>query len=136
MFEGKQIAHSDINGYSELDAMSLSTLELEGLLAGETREIIKRLLAERKPAGVMSLNDIAQMVLRAGEQFEAMLTEALIEAEEADQKGERPICPECGGGMRHRGYREKKLVAQTGEVGVRRRYYPCTDCGRGFFPPG
>lgn len=116
--------------------MSLTTRELEGLLAGEAREIIKRLLAERKPVGVMRLSDIEQLVLRAGEQFETMLTEALIEAEEADQKGEKPICPECSGDMRHRGYRERKVVTQTGEVSIRRRYYRCADCGTGFFPPG
>lgn len=116
--------------------MSHTVKELEGLLAGGAREIISKVLADRKPPGVMSITDIEQLVLRAGEQFEVMLTEALIEAEEADQKGERPICPECSNKMRHRGYRQRKLVAQTGEVSVRRRYYRCADCGRGFFPPG
>jgi ribosomal protein S27AE len=116
--------------------MSLTPKELEGLLAGEAEGIIKRLLAERKPTGLMSLTDIEQLVLRAGERFEGMLMEALIEAEEAEQKGERPTCPECGGTMRHRGYRGRKLVTQTGEVRVRRRYYRCANCGRGLFPPG
>ena len=116
--------------------MSLTPKELEGLMAGEAEEIIQRLLAERKPAGLMSLTDIEQLVLRAGEQFELMLTEALIEAEEAERKGERPTCPQCGGEMRHRGYRGRKLVTQTGEVRVRRRSYRCADCGRGLFPPG
>jgi len=116
--------------------MSLTPKELEGLLAGEAREIIKKLLAERKPAGVMSLTDIEQLVLRTGEQFEGMLTQALIEAEEAERKGERPSYPECGSKMRHRGNRGRKLVTQTGEVSVRRRSYRCANCGRGLFPPG
>jgi len=116
--------------------MSLTRNELEGLLAGQAEGIVKRLLADRKPAGLMSLTDIEQLVLRAGEQFEGMLMEALIEAEEAERERERPTCPECGGTMRDRGYRGRKLVTQTGEVRVRRRYYRCADCGRGLFPPG
>ena len=116
--------------------MSLTVQELEGLLTGEARAIIKKLLADRKPAGEMDMTDIEQLVLGAGEQFELMLTEALIEAEEAQRKGERPACPHCAADMRHRGYRERKLVTRTGEVRVRRRSYRCPDCGRGFFPPG
>jgi uncharacterized protein with PIN domain len=115
--------------------MSLTPEQLEGIINGNTREIIKTLLAHRKP-GDMNITDIEQLVLRAGEQFEMMLTEALIEAEEAEWKGVKPICPECGGKVRSRGYRERKLVAQTGEVSVRRRYYRCPECNRGFFPPG
>lgn len=115
--------------------MSLTPEELEGILSGKTSEIIKTLLAHRQP-GDMNITDIEQLVLRAGDQFEVLLTEALIEAEEAEWKGERPSCPECDGKVRNRGYRERKLVTQTGEVGVRRRYYRCADCGRGFFSPG
>lgn len=82
--------------------MSRTEKELEGLLTGETKAIIKKLLAERKPAGEMSIGDIEQVVLRAGQRFEVLLTEALIEAEETEMKGERPSCPECDGKMRHR----------------------------------
>ena len=116
--------------------MSLTPKELEGLLTGEAEGIIKRVLTARKPAGQMNLTDIEQLVLRAREQFEAMLTEALIEAEEAERKGARPTCPQCGGAMRNRGYRDRKLLTQTGEVRIQRRYYRCTDCGSGLFPPG
>jgi len=113
--------------------MSLTPEELEGIINGNTRSIIKTLLARRKPEH-MNITDIEQLVLRAGEQFEEMLTEALIEAEEAEWKGVRAACPECGSEMRNRGYRERKLVTQTGEVSLRRRYYRCADCGRGFSP--
>jgi uncharacterized protein with PIN domain len=116
--------------------MSLTPKELEGLLAREAEGIVKRLLADRKPAGLMSLTDIEKLVLRAGEQFERRLMEALVEAEEAEREGGRATCPECGGMMRDRGYRGRKLVTQTGEVRVRRRYYRCANCGRGLFPPG
>jgi len=63
--------------------MSLTPEELEGIIHGNTRTIIKTLLARRKP-GDMNITDIEQLVLRAGERFEEMLTEALIEVEEAE----------------------------------------------------
>lgn len=116
--------------------MSLSERELEGLLTGEVGVIIKKLLAKRKPAGEMDITEIEELVLGAGEEIEQLLTEALVEAEEAGRSGDRPACPACETSMRHRGLRERKLVTRTGEVTVRRRYYRCPDCGRGFFPPG
>ena len=76
--------------------MSLTPEELEGIINGNTRTIIKTLLARRKP-GDMNITDIEQLVLQAGDQFEEMLTEALIEAEEAEWEGVQPTCPECGG---------------------------------------
>jgi hypothetical protein len=44
-------------------AISLTVRELAALIAGEGRDLIKKLLAEHKPARVMSLSDLEQMVL-------------------------------------------------------------------------
>jgi len=56
----------------------------------------------------MNITNIEQLILRTGDQSEVILTEALIDAEEAERKGEGPSCPECNGKMPHRGYRERK----------------------------
>ena len=116
--------------------MSLTTKELKARLAAEAETIIEDLLAETSPAEAITLDAIEQGVLGAGKQFQAVLTQALIEAAEAVQRGTSPICPECEGKMRHHGYREKRMVTRTGEVKVRRVYYRCPGCGRGLFPPG
>lgn len=114
--------------------MALRKDEMKALLAAEADTIIDELLAAEGRLQQMTLTEIEDTVLGASRRFQAVLTQALIEAEEAREG--RPKCPTCGAEMRHRGYREKRMVTRTGEVGVRRAYYRCETCGSGFFPPG
>lgn len=116
--------------------MSLTKQEMRAFLAGEAEAIIEDLLASASRSEAITLDEIEQGVLGAGKQFQAMLTQALIEAAEAAQRGMRLTCPECEGKMRHHGQRERQMVTRTGEVKVRRAYYRCQACGRGIFPPG
>jgi hypothetical protein len=114
--------------------MALTKRERKALMAAEAEAIIADLLEDEAREGEMTLTQIEDMVLGAGRRFQRMLTQALIEAEEA--KEGRPCCPKCGAKMRHRGHREKRMVTRTGEVNVRRAYYRCETCGSGIFPPG
>jgi len=116
--------------------MSLTMAKLQALMTAEADEMIKKLLAQGKTAGEMTLEDIEEAVLGAGQQFQRALTEVLVEAGEEETDKVRPDCPGCGEKMRHKGYRDKPLVTQSGEVRLRRAYYRCARCGRGIFPPG
>jgi uncharacterized protein with PIN domain len=118
----------------EAKAMPRNEAEMKALLAAEADAIIDELLAAQGSPEQMTLTEIEDTVLGASHRFQAVLTQALVEAEEAREG--RPKCPTCGAEMRHRGYREKRMVTRTGEVGVRRAYYRCETCGCGFFPPG
>ena len=115
--------------------MSLTEESLAGLMTAEADATIKELLAQGKTAGAMTLEEIEEAVLEAGRRFQVVLTEALIQAAQAEADRVRPLCPECEGKMRHRGYRDKPLVTQAGEVILRRAYFRCERCGRGLFPP-
>lgn len=114
--------------------MTLTRREMKALMTAEAEGIIGDLLGDEAGEHEMTLTQIEDMVLGAGRRFQMMLAQALIEAEEA--KEARPCCPKCGAKMRHRGYREKRMVTRTGEVTVRRAYYRCEGCGSGIFPPG
>ena len=116
--------------------MSLTEERLAKLMTDEADVMIKKLLAHEKRAGEMTLEEIEEAVLGAGRRFQIVLTEALMEAAEVETDKVQPLCPECGGKMRHKGYRDKPLVTQTGEVILRRAYFRCQRCGRGVFPPG
>ncbi len=117
--------------------MPVTKPELKARLMGEAELIIERLLKECDPAGEISLSDIEEGVLGAGRQLQAGLTEALVEAAAAEEKGAvAPRCPVCGGKMRHQGYRKRRVVTKTGEVTMWRAYYRCEPCGTGVFPPG
>jgi len=109
--------------------------ELKRELLEEVEAIIDRLLANKKPAEEITLMDIEQVVLAAGRQFQAMLTERLAERREAVREVVTE-CPTCGGKLRHKGYRSRQVVTETGEVTIKRVYYYCEHCRKGFFPPG
>jgi hypothetical protein len=120
----------------EEEAMSLTEERLALLMTDEADVMIKKLLIQGKTAGAMTLEEIEEAVLEAGRRFQVVLTEAMIEAAEEETDKVRPLCPECEGKMRHKGYRDKPLVTQAGEVILRRAYFRCQRCGRGVFPPG
>ena len=116
--------------------MSLTEEKLTVLMTDEADVMIKKLLARGKTAEEITLEEIEEAVLEAGRRFKIVLTEALMEAAEVETDKVGPRCPECGGKMRHKGYRNKPLVTQAGEVTLRRAYFRCQRCGRGVFPPG
>ena len=103
-------------------------------LMEEVGEIIGQLLVEQE-AGEVTLSDIEQAVMTAGQQIEAKLTEQLVETH-ARRVSRATICSVCGEKLRYKGYRKKELVTRTGEVSVNRAYYYCKTCQQGFFPPG
>ena len=55
--------------------------------------------------------------------------------DEAQTQG-NGLCPDCGGKLRHKGKKLKRVVTVRGEVEVERDYYHCAQCGTGYFPPG
>ena len=89
--------------------MSLTEERLAKLMTDEADVMIKKLLAHEKRAGEMTLEEIEEAVLGAGRRFQIVLTEALMGASAVETDKVRPLCPECGGKMRHKGYRNRTL---------------------------
>jgi len=116
--------------------MPLTDDELKAVMMGEAEVVISRLVAERKRGDGLTLTEIEQVVLAAGQQLQRALTEKLLAAGEAERREPRPLCRRCGGRMRHKGYRDKRVVTETGEVLLRRAYFYCETCRQGIFPPG
>jgi len=116
--------------------MTLIDDELKEEMKALAKAINQKLMADGILNSQMTLADIERTVLSAGQQFQAALTEAAIEATEKEGERIRPYCTKCGGKMRHQGYRKRQIVTETGEVVLRRAYYLCEACGEGFFPPG
>ncbi|HVC78940.1 MAG TPA: hypothetical protein VNL35_00370 [Chloroflexota bacterium] len=74
----------------------------------------------------------AQQVFR---QVGGVLLGALARARVAEQAGERPVCPTCGGaGRLVEGARPRRVQGLVGEVTVRRPYYHCAACRTGTAP--
>ena len=110
-------------------------MPLKDELMEEVEAIIEKLLAEKGTEEEITLSDIERAVMAAGQQIQARLTARLVKANE--HNGQKPsACPNCGGKLRHKGYRRKEVVTRTGEVSVKRAYYYCEECRKGIFPPG
>jgi len=43
-------------------------------------------------------------------------------------------CPECKEDMKFKGYRPKDVVSLLGDMSIKRGYYHCKHCSRGYFP--
>lgn len=115
--------------------MSYQDTALKARLMAEAEAAIDTLLATRPAPAQASLADIEQVVRRAGQHIEQALTAELV-AESATQPSPWPTCPQCGGKLKNKGKRRRRVVCQTGEIELERSYYHCAACGQGIFPPG
>jgi len=110
--------------------------ELKEEMKAQAKAISEKLMEDGELSSQMTLAEIERSVISAGKEFQKMLTEAMIEASDKEGGRTQADCPKCGNKMRHQGYRKRHIVAETGEVVLRRAYYRCETCGGGFFPPG
>lgn len=110
--------------------------DLKGRLMAQLEITIEQLIAHQAPSDKMTLSAMERLVKQAGGEIEAQVLQALIEAHEATQDAERPVCPECQQPMRNKGKQQRKVVTEAGEIEVKRSYYYCEQCHVGFFPPG
>ncbi len=65
------------------------------------------------------------------------LAQASAAADVAHATGERPTCPRCGGRLRAKGKRTRRLTGPHDQsVELARSYLECPQCGFQLFPPG
>jgi hypothetical protein len=110
--------------------------ELRARLLAEAEVIIHELLAKKPVDAKITLSDIEELVLRTGQQVQAKVLKALVEANGVDEGKEIPWCEACGRTMQRRGTRPRQVVTAVGAVKLRRAYYVCAECGASLFPPG
>ena len=114
--------------------MSTQVDDLKARMMAEAEEAIDRLLAGASKPEQLTLSDIERLVRGAGQRVMEQFTRELAEAgAKEEQEG---VCPGCGGKARYKGQKERPVVTETGEMWLRRAYYYCPRCRKGFFPPG
>ncbi len=113
--------------------MPQNTEELKKRMMAEAEEAIDNLLTGASEKEDLKLGDIERLVRAAGERVMERFTQGFVEAEAREK--ENNICPECGQKMRYKGHKKRNLATETGEVSLKRAYYYCPDCKKGFFPP-
>jgi hypothetical protein len=110
-----------------------------------TREAIKadimskleKLLDDILEAGEkpLTMTQIEDLVLSAGDQLEAELTGKVLEQQTIHTTPQIPECPECGRRMHRKGKKKRYLRTRSGETELERAYFYCQTCSTGLFPP-
>jgi Zn finger protein HypA/HybF involved in hydrogenase expression len=107
--------------------------DLKKRLQERAHEAIEKLLAQKAGRRDLSMSEMEDLV---GE-FELEVRQTLMQEMVADaQQTQSGLCETCGGKLRYKGKKPKRVVTLRGEVTVERDYYQCETCGSGHFPPG
>jgi len=105
-------------------------------LMEETVMIFDQLMEWEDKASAPSLTEIENKVIELGKRMEEKMMKAVIDQGEKRQTHEKQVCPICGGELGNKGSKEKRIETQSGSLKLKRKYYYCPNCRKGFFPPG
>jgi YgiT-type zinc finger domain-containing protein len=106
---------------------------LKKRLQERANEAIEKLLVQKGGRRDLSMDEMEDLV---GD-FELEVRQSLMQEMVADvQETAVGLCETCGGKLRYKGKKPKRVVTLRGEVTVERDYYQCGACGSGYFPPG
>lgn len=65
-----------------------------------------------------------------------LLGDTAMASDATDLRGDRVVCPSCGGRLTAKGARQRRLRGeQEREIALERTYAHCPACGAGLFPP-
>jgi YgiT-type zinc finger domain-containing protein len=106
--------------------------DLEARLLEKARIAIRQMLDQKDGRHDLTITEMEDMV---GELEMGLRQSIMQELTDDSQKSDSEGCLECGGKLRNKGKRKRKVVTVRGEIEVTRDYYVCTDCGAGYFPP-
>jgi YgiT-type zinc finger domain-containing protein len=115
--------------------MAKSREKLEQELVEQAQKAIRELLDQLPNDNQVTLSDLEQARGEMGATMMRQTLQSLSEGVETKPSGSIG-CPNCGQPMYRRGKRVRKVVTMRGEIEVERDYYPCPNCGQGYFPPG
>jgi hypothetical protein len=105
--------------------------ELIEQLVARYRESLRRQLS-RDPR---TITQIEQVVEDVSQEMDRDLEQAILDRQPTPEDHEnQACCPTCGGRARYRGVVDRLLITRHGERALRRRYYHCSACQRGFAP--
>jgi hypothetical protein len=96
-------------------------------------ERFRKLLEEKTPEEPGTLAEIEEISQEIGEQIKREMEESLCGRHGSGYAGARVACT-CGGTADFKGYYNKRHVSLCCEQVVKRAYYYCPACGRGFAP--
>ena len=104
---------------------------LQERLTGFLREVIEEYDGE---ISATSLAELEVAVKQMGQAFGNLVIEKVLEAQEPAYASLEERCPYHGEETEYQRWREGMTITLQGRVRYRRRYYLCSQCGRGHYP--
>jgi len=105
--------------------------DLKAKLLAQAEAAIDKLLSDERLSEQMTMSEIEAVVGVSEADFRQRTLEEII----ATQQEKAKSCPMCGGSLRNKGKRKKRVVTLRGESEIERTYYHCETCKKGYFPP-
>lgn len=107
--------------------------ELDGRLKEILDAVRKRIVEGASP----SLGSLGQMENLICQELNASKAQTLQAwCDQAKDDSDKPVCPHCGGKMRHKGHRKRTLACDGGQVELSRARWWCDACKASFSPSG
>ncbi|MBI3912401.1 MAG: hypothetical protein HY320_15890 [Armatimonadetes bacterium] len=100
-------------------------------LVARNREVLRRRLPQ-DPSAPQTMDEIEQMTEEISQEMDREIDRIITERKEVPPENQARCS--CGALARYRGPAERVITTRHGEVRLRRRYYYCPACCRGFAP--
>jgi YgiT-type zinc finger domain-containing protein len=103
----------------------------------EDRGLIEGLNQWREKHPRATMREIEEEIDRRMSKMRAQLiVKTVMKSASPDmEKGKEEKCPKCGGALKKKGKKKRKLETNGGqEIEFEREYVACQSCGHGFFP--
>lgn len=110
---------------------------LSGQAQEEDTDLMERLNQWREKHPRATMREIEEEIDRRMSKVRArLITDTVMKnASIGKQKGKKEMCPKCGGEIKKKGKKKRKLETNGGqEIEFEREYVRCQSCGHGFFP--
>ena len=95
---------------------------------------VRRRIVEQASASLQSMAEMEQLIYSELNRCKPEILQ--VWCDQAKDDSARPLCPHCGGPMRHKGSRPRTLICPSGQVEVKRTRWWCDACQASFFPSG
>ncbi len=118
----------------EREEMSYKNNILKKQLLKRIMPTINELVLWCEKTETPSFDQIENAVLYSSLKMRVAVAEMILNAQNLGGKFLNTSCPDCGELMHSKGQKTKIVHSQIGDVTVRRSYYYCKDCKRGFYP--
>lgn len=95
---------------------------------------VRRRIVEQASPSLQSMAETEQLIYSELNRCKPEILQ--VWCDQAKDDSARPLCPHCGGPMRHKGSRPRTLICPSGQVEVKRTRWWCDACQASFFPSG